>query len=60
MALLTAFLVDFDIGLGAGAMVVQIGVEVRAVEVLNGFSVFGGDVAVAHVLADHRAILGFH
>ena len=40
-ALLTALLVDFDIGLGAGAMVVQIGVEVRAVEVLDGFSVCG-------------------
>ena len=41
VAPLTAFLVDFDIGLGAGAMVVQIGIEVRAVEVLDGFGMFG-------------------
>jgi hypothetical protein len=41
-------------------MVVQIGIQVRAVELLNAFGVFGRDVAVAHVLADHRAILGFH
>jgi hypothetical protein len=41
-------------------MVVQIRVEVRAVEVLDGFGVFGVEVTVAHVFADHRAILGFH
>src|SRR5664279_2258538 len=60
VGLLTTFLVDFDIGLGAGAMVVQIGIQVRAVELLDGLGVFSLDVAVAHVLADDGAIFGFH
>src|ERR1019366_9108322 len=55
-----AFVVDFDLGLRAGAMVVQIRVEVRGVEVLEGLGVSGVEVTVAHVFADHRAILGFH
>ena len=46
VAPLTAFLVDLDIGLGAGAMVVQIGIQVRAVELLDAFRVFGMDVVL--------------
>ena len=41
-------------------MVVQIGIEVRAVELLQALGVRGVDVAVAQVLADHGSILGLH
>ena len=40
-------------------MVVEIGVEVGAVELLQALGVGCVDGAVAQMLADHRAILGF-
>ncbi len=60
MAPLPAFLVDFNLGLGAGTMVVEVGIEVFGIKAMNGLRVFAGDVAVAHVLADDGAILAFH
>ena len=41
-------------------MKIQIGIEVLAVEALNSFRMQGGDVAVAHVFANHCTILGFY
>jgi len=41
-------------------MKVQIGMEVFAVEALNAFRIQCSDVAVAHVFANHRAILGVY
>ena len=58
-AALAALLVDDEVGLGARTMVVQIGIEVGGIEVLEGLGVGLVDVAVAHVLADHGAVFGF-
>ena len=41
-------------------MEIQIGIEVTLVEPANVFSVRRSDLAVAHVLANHRPVLGFH
>jgi len=41
-------------------MVVQIRVEVLGIKTVDGLSLVRVDVGVAHVLADHAAILGFH
>jgi hypothetical protein len=60
VASLSSFIIDLDISLGARPMKVQIGIEVLAIEALNSFRMQGGDVAVAQVFANHRAILGFH
>src|SRR5271156_271183 len=57
---LAAFLVYLDIGLGAGTMVVQIGVQELPIEAVDGLGVAGIDVAIAHGFADHRALLGLH
>src|ERR1019366_4051384 len=54
-----AFLVEGEVGLGAGAMVVEIRIEVGSVELLEGRGVGGRDVAVAHVFADDGALFGF-
>ena len=52
---------DFDIRpVRAGPMVVEIGIEVRQVELLQALGVGGGNIAVAQVLADHGAILGLY
>jgi hypothetical protein len=40
-------------------MVVEIGIEVGGVELLQAPGVPGRDIAVAHVFADDGAILGF-
>ena len=40
-AAFAAFVVDLDLGLGAGPMVVQIGIEVRGVELVDGLGVGG-------------------
>src|SRR6516225_9480856 len=55
-----SFLVSVQLGLGAGTMEVQIGIEVVAVELLQRLSLGGLNIAVADVLADHGAVLGFH
>ena len=55
-----AFLIDPDIGLGAGAMVVQIGIEILPVEAVDPVGVARIDVAVADVFTNHRAVLGLY
>src|ERR1019366_6398801 len=41
-------------------MKVQVWVEVRRVELVYRFGMFGGDVSVAYVLANDRPVLAFH
>ena len=55
-----AFLIDLDVGLCAGTMVVQIGIEIFPVEAVDAVSVAGIDVAVADVFTNHRAVLGLY
>ena len=52
--------IDLDVGLGAGAMIVQIWVEVLAIEVVEAVGVARIDVSVADMFADHRAVFGLH
>ena len=52
--------VDGNVGLGAGAVIVQIGVEEVAIEAVEPVGASGIDVAVAEVLADDGAVLGLH
>ena len=54
----SALLVDFDFRLGAWAVVVEIGVEVVAVEAVDLAGVGLVDVSVADVFADDPAVLG--
>ena len=53
-------LIDLDIGLSAGAMVVQIGIQVLPIEVVDALGVARVDVAVADVLADDGAVFALH
>ena len=57
---LAAFVIDFDVRLRARPMEVQIRIEVLAIEALNRFGVRRSDMTIAHVLANHCTILGFH
>lgn len=57
---LTALGVGGDIGLCAGPMIVQIGVEEVAIESAEPLGVGGVDVSVADVLADDGAVLGLY
>ena len=41
-------------------MKIQVGIQVRGVEVLHPFGMLGSNVAVAHVFADDRSILAFY
>jgi len=50
--------IDFDLRLGAGPVVVQVGVEVVSLEAVDGLCVRRADVSVADVFADHRAVFG--
>src|SRR5271157_1422547 len=59
IASLAAFFVHLEVSLSTGAMVVEIGIKVLGIEVMDGLGVLAGDVAVAHVLAHDGAILGF-
>jgi len=58
--LLFAARIGDSLRLTAWPMEIQIGIEVTLVEAVDVFSVRRGDVTVAHVLADHRSIFGFH
>src|SRR6202140_1569518 len=58
--LLFAALIYDPFWLSTRTMEVQIGVEAALVEPVDVFGVRGGDVTVAHVLADHRPVFGFH
>src|SRR5271170_4909641 len=53
-----ALLIDLNVGLGAGAMVVQIGIQVLPIEVVDPVGVARIDVAEANVFADHSSIFG--
>src|SRR5271156_7220635 len=57
---LFAALVHDPFWLSTGTMKIQIGVEAALVEPDDLFRVRRGDIAVAHVLADHRPVFGFH
>jgi len=57
--LLAALFVDFYIGLRTRTMVIEIGVEVGAVELLQALGMCRIDRTVTQVLADHGTILGF-
>ena len=50
--------VDLDLGLGAGAVVVQVGVEELPIEAVDAVGVAGIDVSIADVLADDGAVFG--
>jgi hypothetical protein len=41
-------------------MKVQVRVEVRRVKLVHRFGVFGGDVSVAHVLANDRSVFALY
>ena len=58
--LLLAFGVGLDLGLSAGPVEVQIGIEVLLVEALDAPRVRRRDVRISHVFADHRAVFRFH
>ena len=49
-----------SLGLAAGAVKVQVRIEVPLVEGIDGLGVPCGNVAVAHVFADHRSVFRFH
>jgi hypothetical protein len=53
-----ASLIDLDLGLGTGAMVVQVGVQELPIEAVDVLGVAGVDIAIAHVLANDGAIFG--
>ena len=55
-----ALLIDLDVGLGAGTMVVQIGIEILPIEAVDAVGVARIDVAVADVFTNHRAVLGLY
>src|ERR1017187_3887621 len=55
-----ALLIYFNIGLGARAMVVQIWIQVLAINVIDAVGMACIDVAVADVFADDRSVFGFH
>ena len=57
--LLLAFGVGL-VGLSAGPVEVQIGIEVLLVEALDAPRVRRRDVRISHVFADHRAVFRFH
>ena len=57
--LLAALFVDFDIGLRAWTMIVEIGIEVGAVEPLQALGMGCVNRALAQMLADYGAIFGF-
>ena len=57
---LATLLIDLDVGLGAGAMVVQIRIQILPIEAVDGVGMAGVDVAVADVFADYRAVLGLY
>jgi hypothetical protein len=57
--LLAALFVDFDIGLRAWTMIVEIGIEVGAVEPLQALGMGCVNRALAQMLADYSAIFGF-
>ena len=54
----------FALGFGAqfrhpaGPVKVQIRIEVRALELVEGFGMLGSDMAPAHVFADHPSVFG--
>ena len=52
--------IQADGGKSAGAMKVQVGIEVCRVELLQAFGMLGRNVAVADVLAYNGAVLAFH
>jgi hypothetical protein len=60
MDALAAFLVDVHIRLSSRTTVVQIWIQVLAVEVVDGIGVSGVDVPVADVLANDGADFGLH
>ena len=43
-----------------GPMIVQLGIEMRHVELLDPLGVVAGEVSPTDVLADDRAVLAFH
>ena len=49
-----------DGGKSARAVIVQVGVQMRRVKLLNRFGILAWNVALADQIADHRAILAFH
>jgi len=57
---LAALLVDLHVRLSTGPVIVQIGIQVLAVEVIDGIGVLGVDVSIADVFADDGAVLGLH
>ena len=59
-ALLLALGIGLDLGLAARPVKVQIRIELIPVEVVNGVGMLGLDVKIAHVLADHGPVFGFH
>jgi hypothetical protein len=54
------FLVHYELGLSARPMEVQIRVEIFVIEALDRLGILRANMAVADMLANHRAILGFH
>src|SRR5438270_11297633 len=59
-ARLLTFLIRLDLGLCAGTMEVYIRIQILAIESPDRLGMRGRDVAIAHMLADHSAILGFY
>ena len=57
---LAALSVDFDIGLRTRTVIVQVGIEVRGIELLDAVRMGGIDVAPTDVFADDGAVLGLH
>ncbi len=56
----TALLIDLHFGLCAGAMIVQIRIQVLPIEFVDPVGMGRIDVSVADVFADHRAVLGLY
>src|SRR3982751_1759563 len=59
-ARLLTFLLRLDLVLCARTMQIHIGIQILAIESPNRLGVRGRNVAIAHMLADYSAILGFH
>ena len=57
---LAALRVDLHLELGAGPVVVQIRVELLAIEAVDQVGMAGIDVTVADMFADNRAVFGLH
>ena len=57
---IAAPVIDLDVGLGAGAMAIQIPVQMFPIETVGHAVVAGFDRAIADVFAEHLAVLGFY